>query len=275
MVNTFKDIVKYKQPELKKMIVAYLEKQGKYKPLVGDGFIYAEGDIPVMLVAHMDTVHKTPVETIYHDQEQDVIWSPQGIGGDDRCGVYAILKIIATHKPYILFTEDEEIGCVGAEKFVTMVQQPSIDKIKYIIELDRRGKKDCVFYQCGNKEFQDYVEGFGFKKAYGSYSDICTISDEWEIASVNLSVGYYHEHTLQEVVKFKQLEKTIEKVITMLDDANNAEYYDFEREISHYNIYNNYDDYNWGQNGFTKYEDKTYYNAKTGEIVEKNDNTLD
>ena len=48
----------------------------------------------------------------------------------------------------------------------------SIPDIKYIIEFDRRGENDCVFQDCGNETFMNYVESFGFKTARGSYSDI-------------------------------------------------------------------------------------------------------
>ena len=38
--------------------------------------------------------------------------SPQGIGGDDRCGVFALQSIYAAakKKPWLLFTCDEETG---------------------------------------------------------------------------------------------------------------------------------------------------------------------
>ena len=66
-------------------------------------YIYAEGNIPVMLVAHLDTVHHSLPTHIFHDQKQNVIWSPQGIGADDRAGVWAILQLItAEKKPYII-----------------------------------------------------------------------------------------------------------------------------------------------------------------------------
>ena len=46
-----------------------------------------------------------------------VAMSPQGIGGDDRCGVWMILQILRTANCHVLFCEDEEVGCVGAKKF--------------------------------------------------------------------------------------------------------------------------------------------------------------
>ena len=33
-----------------------------------------------------------------------------------------------------------------------------------MIELDRRGKNDCVFYDCYCPDFIEYVEQFGFEE---------------------------------------------------------------------------------------------------------------
>ena len=264
-MKNFKRILKPNQEQLKKIVSKYL-KAKEYKPVIGDGFVYAKGEIPIMLVAHLDTVHKYSPREIFYDNEQDVMWSPQGIGGDDRCGVYAILKILETHKPYVCFTEDEEIGCVGAEKFVNTIIAPN--EIKFVIEIDRRGKDDCVFYDCGNEAFKEYIESFGFKTKIGTFSDIVEISDEWEVASVNVSSGYYNEHTNQEYIKINELKDTIEKVKSILDDAENVGYFEYNKKTYQYDDY--YQPYNKGNN-LTKIEKGVYLDTKTGEIVELED----
>ena len=65
---------------------------------ITDQYIIAEGDIPVCLIAHMDTVFKTPPVDFFYDQEQQVLWSPDGLGTDDRAGIYAIAEIVIKHK---------------------------------------------------------------------------------------------------------------------------------------------------------------------------------
>lgn len=230
-LRAFRSILKKSQEELEETLINCLK--DKYKLLVGDGFIYGKGTIPILLVAHMDTVHKNKPENIFYDSEKKVLWSSEGVGGDDRCGVYTILKIIsAKFRPHILFLEDEEIGCVGAKKCVELMKKPDV---KFMIELDRKGKEDCVFYSCGNEEFIKYIESFGFKKAYGSYTDICTLSDTWDIASVNLSVGYYNAHTLQEYINLLELVSTYEKVVKILeDDKNNSVYFNYQKKVYQY-----------------------------------------
>ena len=80
-------------------------------------YLLVKGEAPVMLLAHLDTVHKERVKTICRSDNGNILMSPQGIGGDDRCGVYALNAVYeqAKVKPWLLFTCDEEIGGVGAE----------------------------------------------------------------------------------------------------------------------------------------------------------------
>lgn len=227
-IETFKKILQTDQKELKKKVVEYLVAKGM-KPVVGDGFVYAKGEIPILLVAHMDTVHIDVPTDIYYDSEQDVMWSPQGIGGDDRCGVFVLLKMLDNFKPHVLFTEDEEKGGIGAKKVVDIIKKPDV---KFMVEIDRRGSNDCVFYSCDNKEFHKYIETFGFKTAIGTYSDIKTLSDEWDIASVNLSSGYYHEHTKNEIIKLKDVENTYNRLKNiLLDDKNNKTSFDYQKKV--------------------------------------------
>ena len=146
--ENFKNILTKDQDGLKKYVYKFLKDHYK-KVYDKSKFVYAKGDIPVMVVSHLDTVHKqTPKHICYSDD--GIIMSPQGIGGDDRCGVYIITRLIESgYKPYVLFTCDEETGGVGAGHFIS--DSLSLDcKFKFIIEFDRKGANDCVFYDCEN-----------------------------------------------------------------------------------------------------------------------------
>lgn len=212
-ITEFEEILRMRQKTLKKHLGAKLEAAG-YEPKSEDGFLYAKGTFPVLLVAHMDTVHKDCVQKIKYSGA--IMSSPQGIGGDDRCGIYAILQIIKDYHCSVLFTEDEEIGCVGAEKFVKSKYIINND-INYIIEIDRRGTNDCVFYSCDNPEFEKFIESTGyFKTQWGSLSDISVIAPELGVAAVNLSSGYFNEHTLSETINVEALLSTIEEAKKIL-----------------------------------------------------------
>ena len=56
-------------------------------------YILVKGKAPILLVAHLDTVHTEPVKDICMTEDRNILMSPQGIGGDDRCGVYAITSV--------------------------------------------------------------------------------------------------------------------------------------------------------------------------------------
>lgn len=222
-MKMFEAIFKTNQESLIRLLSKILRR--KYENVIQTkDYLLAEGNIPIALVAHLDTVFKNPPNEIYYDKEKNVMWSPDGLGADDRAGVFAILKIIQTgYRPTIIFTTDEEIGGVGAEK-LTYDYPEAPWKINYIIELDRCGVDDCVFYDCDNKKFISYVESFGFKEQFGSFSDISEICPAWGVAGVNLSIGYQNEHSVIETLNITNWKATIHKVCTMLRELDIPEY---------------------------------------------------
>lgn len=192
-------------------------------------YLYFKGTTPILLVAHLDTVFKRPNRQIYFDQEKNRMWGgAEGLGADDRAGVFGILWLLLYSDcyPHVLFVHDEEIGGHGS---IAAVKDQLInpDDFKYIIELDRANQKDCVFYDCDNKEFTQYVEGFGFETAEGTFSDISILCPAWKVAGVNLSIGYQHEHSLAEMLVVHWMMDTLDKVQLMLDDADNIKRFDY------------------------------------------------
>lgn len=247
-LHTFEQLVQLKQPTLKKTLSAFLRK--KYSTVIEtERYICAVGDIPIALVAHMDTVFKEPPKDIFYDTNKNVIWSPEGLGADDRAGVFAIVQILRTNRrPHIIFTTDEEMGALGAS---ALVSQPCpFEKLQYLIELDRRGTCDCVFYDCDNPEFTNYIEKFGFITAWGSFTDISILGPAWGVAGVNLSIGYRNEHSTSETLFVNPMLATIEKVKNMLDTPKEEipffKYIPFDYghlSVHRYPIW----DYNYGQ----------------------------
>ena len=210
-----------------KQLFKRLCKKFKGKTLISKGnFILVRGTTPVMLVAHLDTVHEQPVKDICVSADRNILMSPQGIGGDDRCGCFALVKVyrLSKIKPWLLFSCDEEIGGLGAKKFCLAHRQhqlpKEIDDLKFIIELDRKGKNDAVYYRCDNHDFEAYISGKGFTTAQGSFSDISLIAPELRVAAVNLSCGYYAAHTRHEYINRSQLDAVIHTVVDIVADAS-------------------------------------------------------
>ena len=233
--KAFVDICKLPQKYLKKALNNIL---GYYYENVinEDGFIYAKGTDPVLLTAHMDTVHEERVKDFYELREQGktIISSSQGIGGDDRCGIYMICHILENtdYRPSILFCEDEEIGGVGSKKFCKTAYIEDLKELKFFIELDRANANDAVYYDCGNRDFKDFVrEITGYKEAYGSFSDISNLSPATDVASVNLSCGYYNAHTLKEEVVYEEMMDTVEVTEKLIKASRECEAFDYQEEL--------------------------------------------
>lgn len=190
-------------------------------------YIFCAGTQPVLLVSHLDTKHFDLPERIVHDEKAKTLWCPNGIGGDDRCGVYAMLFIINylfknnKEMPSLLFTTDEETGCQGAKNAAKELEMYK-DNFRYLLEIDRRGKDEVVYYNTTNSSFMDYVESFGFKREKGFGSDVLHITDKWDVASCNVSAGYYNEHTFKEFIQYDEMMETIKKVVRMVEDSKNS-----------------------------------------------------
>lgn len=229
-MKTFEDICRMTQQGVKGYMYAYLVECG-YSPTSKDGFLYAKGAIPVLLVAHMDTVHKEQCKEI---KKLSGKWtSPQGIGGDDRTGIFIIMNLVKELKCSVLLCEDEEVGCIGAKKFVKTDYIKNLD-VNYMIEFDRKGSNDAVFYSCDNPEFTNFVTDFtGFKKAYGSCSDISVLMPASGIAAVNLSSGYYNAHTLTEYVVYDEMLDTIEAAKLLIREECEKPFEYIERKYTY------------------------------------------
>ena len=214
------------QEQLKKAVEDFiLEMYGKENSIINDKYVVGIGNEPLALVSHLDTVHSSPAYKIYHDRVENVLWSPMGLGADDRAGVYSIIHIINSgYKPTVIFTTDEEVGGVGAAALAKDIVKMPTD-LRFMLELDRRGSVDCVFYDCDNPDFEKYINSFGFTTDIGSFSDICFIAPDWGLAAANLSIGYYDEHTKQEILKVDEMHETIKKVCNIIEDSHTAEYY--------------------------------------------------
>lgn len=211
-------------------------------------FIYAKGTEPYMLVAHLDTVHKNLCTKINYSfvkingKITTHISSPQGIGGDDRCGVILILSLLQNTKlrPSILFTCGEETGGHGAREFTKVIKTINDN---FIIEFDRKGSNDVVRYSDDNIELTKALEEVGFKLSYGSFSDISIIAPHYGISAVNLSSGYYNAHTTNEYVVLEEMEDILNMSYNFLTSTKINSVYKYKEKV--YSYFSMYADNSW------------------------------
>lgn len=192
-----------------------VNKKGKYLVAVGS---------KVGLVAHLDVVGDIPPNNIVYNKKY-ITAIDSILGADDRVGVFIILKMLERgFKPTIIFTHDEEKGCIGATDFTYDFEDIGVN---YLIQLDRRGG-GVVFYDNDNQEFLEYVLSFRNKEEFGSFSDISILCPNCNVSGCNLGVGYFNEHTKGEYQDLDILADTIDVVDRMLQDENNSKYYEYQ-----------------------------------------------
>lgn len=256
-------------------------------------------NMPIMS-AHMDTVRKDAdicMGAFLCDQDdKDKIITGGILGGDDKCGVYLILKLLQENKKInFVFSRDEEIGCVGIREWVKDAKV--VERLKtlpYGLVLDRRGNADiiCAQNSYGTKEFEEALKSvaeqkisqeingtiveknkFLYKPERGLCSDANTISNY--ISCANLSVGYYCPHTEKEYIIRADLETAYDYVSDIIDllagktftapDKYSPSGYDYKNN-RYGGYYGDYDDdydyeYYGYYGGYSRYP-KTYNKGK-------------
>jgi hypothetical protein len=167
-----------------------------------------------------------------------------------------ILEIIKKFNCSVLFCEDEEIGAVGATKFIKTDLARKVE-FNYIIEFDRRGSNDAVFYDCDNNEFEDFITADFYDTAYGSFSDISVLAPFIGCAAVNLSCGYYSAHTKNEYVVIPEMEKSIEEACKILERTTENDKFEYIEAVRNYS-YGNYN-YNYNYGNYQNYDNNYDY----------------
>ena len=139
------------------------------------------------------------------------------IGADDRAGC-AILWVMRNSGHSLLILDGEEKGQIGArflrEENPQIFQE--LNEHTFMIQFDRRGSSDYKTYEIPvSKEFVAFVEkNTGYHLATGSgKTDIQVLCES--VCGVNLSVGYYGEHTPDEELVLDEWLRTLRIVQDM------------------------------------------------------------
>lgn len=198
---------------ISEFIKKYFDSMGIYYKQDSFGNIYnLEDESLPILNAHMDSVQNDIDEQLNKFiRIRDGILSGYGvIGGDDKCGIYAILEVLKTTKVNFILTIGEEIGCQGINSFM---MNNDLSNFPYALTLDRYGSGDiiCHYNEYGVKEFEEAIHKigrpYGFSPAKGVYSDADYLNED--LSCANISVGYYAHHTKNEYVVLSDLENSI------------------------------------------------------------------
>lgn len=185
----------------------------------GDGamqFVFIKGtrDNKILLVAHADTVWEAYGRPTRFELkiEDDIISNAYGgLGADDRAGC-AMVWLLRDMGHSILITAGEEFGGMGSKFLVKSNPdiRAEIDKHAFILELDRRYIKEYKCYDVATDAFKRYIEeSTGYAESNrGGFTDICILCQE--ICGVNLSVGYFNEHTNEEYLVYSAWQHSLD-----------------------------------------------------------------
>lgn len=199
------------------------------------------------VVAHTDTVHQLDVINVREEQlpnEQGIIklslkayndmGFPTGIGGDDKCGVYACLELLK-ELPNLkaAFFVSEETGCHGSK----MADKNFFENVGYAIQFDAPGNLMVSEYCMGTKLFDRdsefftkcntvLSETFNKDREYQShpYTDVYALKKKFDFSCINFAIGYYNYHTPNEYVVVEDVYNGIKTGKEMIESLGNKKY---------------------------------------------------
>lgn len=199
----------------------YALKKDKYMVLAPTNF----SKHCVGLVAHVDTVGK----------ENPVFFGKDFFFGnmqlDDRLGVFLILQLIflTDLRPVLFFLDKEESGCLGAIELVndfpklSNIFEEKANYINCLIEVDRKGFDEVVFYDLNYLEFERLFEKNYKKDISFAWTDIVILGPLWDIAAANVSAGYNKEHTPKEYSSYKGVVSAYNNLQSVVEKISNKD----------------------------------------------------
>jgi di/tripeptidase len=183
----------------------------------------SDGEMYPCVVCHTDTVHKIDtinvVEEMLPNSHREMKLSlkaynndgePTGIGGDDKCGVFACMELLEEMDVIkAAFFVSEETGCHGSK----MADKSFFSNVGYAIQFDapenwmvtetcfgaKLFERESEFFEKCDKVL---TESMNDKRQYmiHPYTDVYALKTKFDFACINFSIGYYRYHTPNEYV---------------------------------------------------------------------------
>ncbi len=160
--------------------------------------------------------------------------NPTGIGGDDKCGVYACLELLKELPNLkVAFFVSEETGCHGSRN----ADPNFFDNVGYAIQFDAPGNHMVTEYSMGVRMFDDkgefkemcnevLTETFDGRHQFQShpYTDVYALKESFDFSCINFSIGYYRYHTPNEYVVVEDVYSGIETGKKMIEKLGYSKY---------------------------------------------------
>lgn len=201
------------------------------------------------VISHTDTVHGLGDINVVEEQ----LWNaqnelkpalkgynnnglPTGIGGDDKCGVFACLFLLK-ELPYLkaAFFVAEETGCHGSLK----ASKEFFSNVGYGIQFDAPENwmvtekcfgqvlfdRDSDFFQSCDKVLNEHMNHGEMEYMVHPYTDVYALRSQFNFSCINFSIGYYDYHTKDEYVIIEDVYNGIEMGKKMIEDLGYKLYY--------------------------------------------------
>ena len=196
------------------------DKFGNYYIVVGE-------NPSTMFTCHLDTAC-VKQEKVKHVQDNKFIKTDGKtiLGADDKAGMVVILYMIEKKVPGLYyFFLGEEVGCIGSGKVAEEWHDSEFyDIIQKVVSFDRRGTTSVITHQwygrCCSDEFALELSmrlNLAGEDLKLEPDDTGVLTDSAKFMDIvpectNISVGYYNEHTRNEVQDITYLQKLCKSV---------------------------------------------------------------
>lgn len=194
------------------------------------------------VISHTDTVHT--IDTINVSEEvllnaqnelkpalkaYNNLGNPTGIGGDDKCGVFACLTLLK-ELPYLkaAFFVSEETGCHGSKR----ADVDFFKNVGYGIQFDAPENwmitercfgqvlfdRDSEFFKTCDKVLTESMVKEDMEYMVHPYTDVYALRGKFDFSCINFSIGYYDYHTKHEYVVIEDVENGIKMGKKMIEN---------------------------------------------------------
>jgi len=230
---------------MQEFLIRHLQQSGADVLQDKAGNIYAtkgKSDTYPCLVAHMDTVHSIHDDGFIVPVEINGLitginpstMEQTGIGGDDKCGIYAALYCLSKLKSAkAVFFVDEEVGCIGSSD----CWMEFFSDCRFVLQADRKGNSDWVndiSGPLGSAEFQDavspYLKKWKYKPCDGLMTDVEALRDGGiGISVANMSAGYYNPHRDTEFICIEDLDNVSAMMLSICTHVTDVFPFKYQR----------------------------------------------
>jgi di/tripeptidase len=197
------------------------------------------------VISHTDTVHNIDTinvreEMLNNAQGEERIsykaynddGNPTGIGGDDKCGVFACLTLLQ-ELPNVkaAFFVSEETGCHGSLK----ASEEFFANVGYGIQFDAPENwmvtercfgqvlfdRDSEFFESCDKVLTEGMDQNYMEYMVHPYTDVYALRGKFNFSCINISIGYYNYHTRHEYVVVEDVFNGIDIGKKMIESLGN------------------------------------------------------